>query len=785
MKDHMAFVAYTNEDPEVGKMVFTAVRRANGVDKCPTQYEPWEFNDISGKALVSPILSNIDKSHFIVADITLLNMNVVYEIGFAIGRKKKVLLIRHHQTEGDARLAKEVGIFDTLGYSSYSDEDGLSSKLLSEIQMEPIQFESDLDRKAPIYLLTGDHQSEASTMMVARIKKAKFRFRSFSQLEDVRLSATDAIRQVAKSAGVAIMLSGTKAQRVRSMFVAGLADGMGKPRLILSLHGDDVPLDIKDSVETVKHPNDISDFVAEFCPDVTAFLQTAATERQAVSNLLQHIFVGDPTAENEMTTLADYYLKTDQYLRTARGEVNLVVGRKGSGKTALFLQLRDSVRADKRNIVVDLKPESYQLLKLKDDILSLLKVGSKQHLITAFWEYLILLEVAYKLLEKDKTTHRFNHVIHDLYEKLYAAYHVDDYSTEGDFSERLFRLSDKLRAAYGAAYGNDSDKQSIASSDLTRVLYTHDLKSLKDIIADYLSHKGNVLVLFDNLDKSWSTLGVDDTDTLTLRCLIEAGRKVERDMQRKGLSFRCILFVRNDVYQHLMESSSDYGKEMRVTLDWVDQDLLREMMRLRLVSGADEKTEHRTFSGIWASIADSHVMGEESFQFIIDRSLMRPRNVIKLFNHSRAFAANFNSDKIEARNFIKGLVAYSQDILIELDRELRDVYPDAGDLLYYFMEKPSALDWHELNDILIESGLKEDVHQEIISFLLYHGIIGINVDGVDKYIFDYGYDMKKMTIRISRSNGGMRYCFNPAFIPALDVKDETHERMLDYLDQEP
>lgn len=89
LKEYTAFVAYTNEDPNVGKMVFTAVRRANGVDRCPTQYAPWEFNDISGNALVSPILSNIDASNFIVADITLLNMNVVYEIGFAIGRKKK------------------------------------------------------------------------------------------------------------------------------------------------------------------------------------------------------------------------------------------------------------------------------------------------------------------------------------------------------------------------------------------------------------------------------------------------------------------------------------------------------------------------------------------------------------------------------------------------------------------------------------------------------------------------------------------------------------------------
>jgi hypothetical protein len=50
--------------------------------------------------------------------------------------------------------------------------------------------------------------------------------------------------------------------------------------------------------------------------------------------------------------------------------------------------------------MVDLKPEGYQLIKLKEDLLSYLTEGSRQHLITAFWEYLLLLEVTYKVLEK-------------------------------------------------------------------------------------------------------------------------------------------------------------------------------------------------------------------------------------------------------------------------------------------------------------------------------------------------------------------------------------------------
>ena len=75
--------------------------------------------------------------------------------------------------------------------------------------------------------------------------------------------------------------------------------------------------------------------------------------------------VGDPMAENEMATLSNYFFLTDEYHRVLRGEVNLVVGRKGMGKTALFTQIREKIRSDKSNIVVDLKPEGYQLKKLK------------------------------------------------------------------------------------------------------------------------------------------------------------------------------------------------------------------------------------------------------------------------------------------------------------------------------------------------------------------------------------------------------------------------------------
>lgn len=772
-----AFVAYPSQDDAVAALIMEGIRRANAVPSLPVRYEPWVFNDIAGNPLISPILAKIEESPYVVADITYLNVNVVYEIGFTIGRGKRAFLIRHSATAGDRDLAKEAGIFDTLGYHQYASYDDLKNRLTSHVDEAPLPFSLALDRKAPVYIVEPPTRDTAATMVTSRVKKAGYRYRSFMPTEDTRLAASDAVRQVASSSGVVLLLQrpstpGAQVHNVRALFVAGLAHGMGKPTLILAPAGYPTPLDVRDAVKSFRFPEDIVERIAEFCPEINDHLQQADPPPIETGGLLQSSAIGDPTAENEMTTLASYFLRTDQYERAVRGDVNLVVGRKGSGKTALFIRLRDKIRPDKRNIVVDLKPEGYQLLKLKDDILTYLTEGARQHLITAFWEYLILLEVTYKLLEKDRHTYKFNHEINELYLELEAAYRADNFSAEGDFSERLLTLSQRISEQYLQRYGKE-DGRKLTTQEVTELLYTHDIRTLRDRVSDYLENKESVWVLFDNLDKGWSTQGVDVIDSISLRCLIDAGRKVEQQMQKAGHRFRCIVFVRNDVYEHLMRNSADYGKEMRATLDWTDPDLLREMLRLRLVSGLDGKAADVTFEQIWPTVCTSHVHGEESSTFLIDRSLMRPRNILKIFNHARGFATNFNRARISEEDIEKGLRAYSQDLLIELDRELSDVFPAAKDLLYHFIDSNSELDRKSLSQIVSESGVHEADVEQIVDFLLYYGVIGVRTDDADFFIYNVAYDLKPLKIRATRAGLSCRYLINPAFGPALGIKEQS------------
>ena len=773
MTSPTAFVAYSSNNTSLSGTILEAVRHANSKSNA-VRYEPWEYNDIPGQFVISPILERIHESSFIVADITYLNLNVVYEIGFTIGSRKRAFLVRHEHTHGDMDAAKHAGIFDTLGYFEYADRDALVHRLISHIDPVPLIFATKTDVKAPVYVVEPPVKDEAATVMVSRLKKARYRYRSFNPTEDSRLSAADAIRQVAASAGVMLAIypreenEWSHVHNVRSLFVAGLAEGMGKPTLIVCPDNYVAPLDVRDEVKTYRHSGDLQGFIAEFVPEVADQLQQVDPAPVVLRTPLQALNMGDPTAENEMTTLSNYYLPTDEYGRTLQGSVNLVVGRKGSGKTALFIQVRDEVRADKRNIVVDLKPEGYQLIKLKEEILTHLSEGSRQHLITAFWEYLLLLEVAYKLLEKDRITHKYNHEIRDLYRELEATYKSDRLSAEGDFSERLLSLSQKIASDYSARYRQE-DGQRLTTDQVTELVYSHDIKALERRISDYLEKKQAVWVLFDNLDKGWSTKGIDEIDAIVLRCLIDAGRKIERDMRRAGHTFHCVVFIRNDVYDFLMQHSTDYGKEMRAVLDWTDPDQLREMLRLRLVSGLGINKDI-PFEKIWQQVCVSHYRGEESSTFMIERSLMRPRNVLKIFGYSRGFANNLSHATVSEEDIEKGMRAYSQDLLVELGHELVDIFPDAKDLLYYFLDAKSEMSLHEIHDLLDKAGVENSDYGLVIEFLFYYGVIGLRVSGGDQYIFNVNYDPKVLQIRAELAGSDARYVMNPAFAPALGIQ---------------
>lgn len=734
------FYAYPSAPPAIGQVIQSAIGRLNpGTCDIAT----WEENDIAGYPLLSPILEKIDSSDLLLADISKLNFNVTFEVGYAIARGKRAFLTRNSGLRKDP-LIDLVGIYDTIGYENYENSDALL-KLLRHVQFrDPIPTQYPIDRRAPVYVVEPPRRDELTLMLTSKLKKTRLKYRSFNPAEDVRLSAVDAIKKVRGSFGVVAPLLSTEMEdaelhNIRVAFVSGLALGFGLPFLIVQHLGGPVPIDIRDFAKSIKHPDELRDLVQEFAIDVTERLQSFELEVQVDRGGLSAMSFGDPMAENEFETIDSYFLRTDQYLKSERGEIHLVVGRKGTGKTAIFGHLRNRKRSDKQNIVLDLKPEGYQLVKLREKILGNLNQGARQHLIVAFWEYILYLEFCNKLLEKDRQRHLVDNRLFEPYNRLKAKY--GDYSTydEADFSERLLAISDHIIDEYQRVFGHTKGVD-LSNEQITNLIYQIDLRALREDVSAYLQFKKQSFVLFDNLDRGWPETGLTSDDVLVMRCLIDASRKLQREMRHKGLEFSCIVFLRNDVYQLLMSTTSDFGKDLKAQLDWTDPDQIREMLRLRFVQNQQDQTA--SFDAMWRTVCVSHVEGEESSQYLIDRSLYRPRNVLKLLYHCRAMALNVGKNKIEEDEIRKGLKNFSTDLVIEADREISDVLPAARKKIYALVNESPSLSFDELEILFSETAWPSGTLEKLLQHMLYFSILGIERDGEAKYVYDVGYDME-------------------------------------------
>lgn len=771
-----SFYAYPSAPVQIGDAVEHAIRTLHenfGI----TTVRSWRTLDIAGHFIADQVLNKIEEANVFIADVSQLNFNVTYEVGFALAKGKRVVLTRHKGLQAKPPLIADVGIFDTLGYLEYQNSDELGGIIRSITDPTPsIKNIYALNKKAPVYLIAARLRTDPVTRIISRVKKAKLFFRNFDPQETPRLSATNAFEQVSQSFGVLVHLlperiTDSHVHNIQSAFLAGLAEGFGKVLLFLQDGEEPVPLDYRDLVTSFQHPSQIDDAIADFAPKVTEAMQekeSLAPDKQ--KTLLESISFGASAAENEFRELSGYYIDTEQFNRAMRGEVRLVVGRKGSGKTAIFAQVRDRTRQNLRNVVLDLLPDGYQLIKFKEMVLRYLGAGSLEHTITAFWEYLLLLEICHKLLQKDKSIHTRDTRLTQPYRDLADLYQIDEYVVEGDFSERLSTLLQHITDDYQAKYGSETDR-TLKQQEITELLYRHDVNILRDHVIDYLQLKGALIILFDNIDKGWPTHGLTATDVSIVRALLEATRKLERQLHRHQIKCSTLTFLRNDVYELLVKETPDRGKEGHVALDWSDPDLLREMIRRRLLYC---EMPDSPFEELWPRICTSHVAGEESSQYLIDRCLMRPRALIDLANYCLGFAVNLGHTKIQVSDVEKGVSAFSADLVREIGFEISDVFPEAENVLYAFIGEPQTVSSRELAKILELGGIPTPKVSEIVRLLLWFGVLGVKrADGSVTYIYNVNYEMPILTGIIRKLEPqGLAYLVNPAFVPGLELRSE-------------
>src|SRR5260370_8101612 len=162
----------------------------------------------------------------------------------------------------------------------------------------------------------------------------------------------------------------------------------------------------------------------------------------------------------------------------------------------------------------------------------------------------MLMEGGHKMNWDEKEGEYCNAKVFGVYQDVKKAYevHMTAEAEQGDFSERLLALVDDIVGR----------RQSITSvnqaGEVTQLIFRSDIRQLNDAISQYLSASGKegVWLLFDNLDKGWPIFDVKPEDVRIITSLLEATRKLQRQFENRSLNLHAVVFLRNDIYQHMI-----------------------------------------------------------------------------------------------------------------------------------------------------------------------------------------------------------------------------------------
>jgi hypothetical protein len=690
----------------------------------------------------------------------------LFEIGFAIGLGIPVLPIRDTSFLKDAKVFNELGLIDTLGYFDFQNSAELAKGILSRgrpaqviPQLQPV------DMERPLYVMKSPVQSEGMVRLMSAVKKSGLRFRSFDPRESSRLSLHEAFKQVSSSLGIIVHLmsperADASAHNARCAFVGGLALSSGKHVLMLQETVVTQPIDYRDIVRCYDSPKAIPELLIPFIKSVVEMLQeTRFVPTSMPLTPLERVDLGDLAAENEILALQSYFVPTGQYNQVKRGHARLVVGRKGAGKTAIFYGVRAAHTQERSHLVLDLKPEGHQLVKLREAILNQMSPGVQQHVLTAFWNYLLLMEIAHKIIHTEQQAAYRDINIRMFYEDVKRAYgaHTTTDTEQGDFSERLLALVDDI------VERKESISDVSQSGEVTQLIYRSDIRQLNNAISGYMtaSRKDDIWLLFDNIDKGWPIFDVRREDVAIITSLLEATRKLQRQFENRSLELRAVVFLRNDIYQHLILDPADRGKENPAILDWNDPETLKEMLRRRIALSTGLEA---SFDELWRVFFASHVQGEESFSYLLERTLMRPREVLRFARDCVNVAVNRRHEQVTEDDILQAERSYSDDALVDLSLELKDVRPDFANAPYAFIGAQTHLSPSDLGIALLKTGITADQIEKVRELLLWFGFLGIYAyPEEERYSYQFEHNLQKMKSGIEQ----FTYCIHPAFRQSL------------------
>jgi Cdc6-like AAA superfamily ATPase len=706
-----AFFAYSSHKLDLIEDIRKAVKIIN--ESKSIAITTWEDLAIGGKYIINGILESIDRCDLFICDLTYLNYNVLYELGYAISKEKKIWITINNSHTNATSNYKSFQTLTTIGYASYTNSTEFVEKFFSEL---PYEYSKTIDIKGSqteftknLIHLKCEGNTSAENVVGSILGKSKIPKKVDDPYEGIQ-PLSWYLNVLPNALGVILHFNTSNSEKENPIFagrkalIAGLAHGLGLNTLLIAHAPYEPPLDYHDNMNIHSNSTQCQSILKEWLePIIEEYRDSEDDYReyradQKALGELSSLIMGDYIAENENQDLLEYFLETAEYKEALTSQQILFVGRKGTGKTANLVKLKSELSIDKRNFTITIQPQGHEFEGVLSILTRLINTSEQGHLIESIWKYLLYTEIArqfYDYLESQPL-----HVQKSEDENLFVTLvKQNERYINADFTLRLENIVHNLKTL------NHTD--SIEEQRLKVSEFLHDtmIKNLREHLGKVLHKREKVSILIDNLDKSWSDNAELEKLSELLFGLLNVVHKITYEFQKSNykqvnVNLSLIVFLRSDIFSRIMNYASERDKIPFKYLTWSEPSLLFRVIENRIEYSSNGVSSPDV---LWNKYFCRDVEGVPLKKFVEKLILPRPRDIVFLFKAALQEAVNKGHSKVEEDDFIAAEYAYS-------DYALKSLFPENGgrvknldSILYEFAGEKSIINQEELENCLMRS----------------------------------------------------------------------------------
>jgi hypothetical protein len=443
--------------------------------------------------------------------------------------------------------------------------------------------------------------------------------------------------------------------------------------------------------------------------------------------ITRDIRVGKNAAEEDTELLFDCFVDSHALneAKDPASNASIISGRTGSGKSAIIQYLHQKERTS------FLSPVDMAMTHISNsDVMRFLNdIGADLNLLfQAIWKHVLLVEyirLKYRLSDERNSQNWFNGIWEKFntdrgkanalgYLEKYAGnlwISIDEnikqitQSYEGKIKAELgFEVSKfATRAGYGANLSQQNKAEYIAR--VRRIMNAEQLQDLSKVISLLAEGSATSMdtsyILIDHLDERW----VDESIKYRLiNSLVEALPKF-----RPIRNLKIIVALRTDVIERSIQENEDSAfqrekfRDKLVTIEWDEKSL--KLLIDRRISLSFRRRYSPQRQVLFDDLFALKVKGQSAFDYMLDRTLLRPRDLISFTNECLETADN--KVEISPSDIYSAERRYSQYRYEALLDEWRVPFPHLGSIIELLRGKSNAFRISDLDDRAIENAALE------------------------------------------------------------------------------